>query len=394
MTLVLLIGAGLLIRSFRGLMAVDPGYDPDHLLCMIVSLLGVPNPADAPDGAPADPDATTGKRAISYQQIADRIKALPGVKSVAGGIDYPLSGVEAAVFYTAEGQPPVTEQNRPRTYFHRATPEFFETLRTKLIAGRTFTREEINGHSPSVIVSENLVKRFWPGQDPINKRIKFGGEKSTNPWMNIVGVVGEMKYRGLPNNPTADPDVYRPWTDEERDIWLLVRTEIDPASVAPAVRQAIHEINQSIAVYDVATMNDLIGTETSRSRFTGWLMGIFASVALLLAVVGVYGVMSYAVTRRTQEIGVRMALGASRAEVLRLVLWQGLPLIATGALLGLAASFALTRLLGDLLYGIRPTDALTFASVTTLLIAIAMLACWLPALRASRVDPIQALRYE
>src|ERR1035438_1718290 len=203
-----------------------------------------------------------------------------------------------------------------------------------------------------------------------------------------------MKYRGLPNNPTADPDIYRPLQDQERDILLLVRTSLDPGSLSTAVSSAIHEVDKTIPIYDIATMSERIGEQTARNRFTSWLMGIFAAVALLLATVGVYGVMSYAVTRRTQEIGVRMALGAERSQVLLLIVVQGLPLILAGILVGLAASFGLTRLIATLLYGVTPTDAFTFASVTALLVSVALFACWLPALRASRVDPLQALRHE
>jgi ABC-type antimicrobial peptide transport system permease subunit len=203
-----------------------------------------------------------------------------------------------------------------------------------------------------------------------------------------------MKYRGLPNNPSADPDIYRPMSDRQRDILLVVRTALDPASLTGTVRRAIHEMDSTIPIYNIATMAERIGQQTARDRFTSWLMGIFAGVALLLAMVGVYGVMSYAVTRRTQEIGVRMALGASRPQVLLLIVGQGVPLILAGILVGLGISFGITRLIATLLYGVTPTDAFTFAAVTALLVSIALFACWLPALRASRVDPLEALRHE
>jgi predicted permease len=391
LTLVLLIGAGLLIRSFERLTAIDPGFDPRHLLCLTASLIGIPAP---PEGTETLDNPASGRQPVSARMILDRIRTLPSVETVAAGTDVPLNGTEFAIFYTAEGQPPVNAQNAPRAYYHRVTPDFFRALHTRIVAGRMFSPDDMRPKSDAVIVSENVAKRFWPGQDPIGKRIKSGGPNSRNPWVTIVGVVGEMKYRGLPNNPTADPDIYRPWSEEERDIVLLVRTAGDPAALTAAVRNAIHEIDKTIPIYLVATMAERIGEQTSRSRFTGWLMGIFAAVALLLALVGLYGVMSYAVTRRTQEIGVRMALGASRSQVLLLVIRQGLPLILTGIAAGLAVSFGLTQVISTLLYGVTPTDAITFASVTLLLISIALLACWIPAFRASRVDPIQALRYE
>jgi predicted permease len=384
LTLVLLIGAGLLIRSFRAITALDPGFDPAHLLCVSVSRYRQPEPASG-EPMPAVP---------SIRQMLDRIRTLPSVQTVAAASDLPLSGIEYAMFYTAEGQPAVTAQNIPRAYLHRVTPGFFQALRSRLVAGRTFSEEEMKGNSGVAVVSENVVKRFWPGQDPLDKRIKGGGPDSSNPWLRIIGVVSEMKYRGVPHNPTADPDIYRPLPDQERDILLLVRTSLDPGSLSTSVRNAIHEIDKTIPVYDVATMSERIGDQTARNRFTGWLMGIFAAVALLLAMVGVYGVMSYAVTRRTQEIGVRMALGANRQQVLLLIVGQGLPLIVTGIVVGLAVSSGLTRLIATLLYGVTPTDAFTFASVTGLLVSIALFACWLPALRASRVDPLEALRHE
>jgi predicted permease len=391
LTLVLLIGAGLLIRSFRELNGLNPGFDPQHLLCLTAGLPRIPPLQTEP---PAADEPSVAHLDLSTRQILDRVRALPSVASAAIATDLPLSGIENAVFYTAEGQPAVTAQNIPRAYYHRVTPEFFQVLRTPLIAGRSFSPEEINGNAPVVIVSENVRKRFWPGRDPIGKRIKTGGPASHNSWLRVIGVVGEMKYRGLPNNPTADPDIYGPWSDEERDILLVIRTALDPAGLAPAVRNAIHEIDKTIPIYDVATMTEQIGAQTARNRFTSWLMGIFAAVALLLAMVGVYGVMSYSVTRRTQEIGVRMALGANRPQVLLLIVGQGLPLILAGIVAGLAVSFALTRLIATLLYGVTPTDAFTFTTVTALLVSIALFACWMPAVRASRVDPLVALRHE
>jgi predicted permease len=392
LTLVLLIGAGLLIRSFRGLTALNPGFDPDHLLCLSLSLPRIP--AAPASGAATLETSSDAQAVLSTSQILQRLRTLPSVQTVAAATDLPLSGGEHAIFYTAEGQPAVTAHNVPRAYLHRVTPGFFSALRTKLVAGRTFSLEELNGTSGVVVVSENVAKRFWPGQDPLDKRIKSGPATSQSPWLRIIGVVGEMKYRGLPNNPTTDPDVYLPMSDRQRDILLVVRTALDPASLTGTVRHAIHEMDQTVPIYNIATMTERIGEQTARTRFTSWLMGFFAAVALLLAMVGVYGVMSYAVTRRTQEIGVRMALGANRLQVLLLVVGQGLPLILAGILVGLGGSFGLTRLIATFLYGVTPTDASTFASVTALLILIALLACWLPALRASRVDPLEALRHE
>jgi predicted permease len=392
LTLVLLIGAGLLIRSFRGLTALRPGFDPDHLLCLSVSL---PRLAAGPTpGAATLATSSDAQAVVSTGRILERIRTLPSVETAAAATDLPLSGIEQAIFYSAEGGPPVSARNIPRGYIHRVTPGFFQALHTKVVAGRSFSPEELSGNLGVVVVSENVAKRFWPGEDPLDKRIREGGSTSRAPWLRIIGVVGEMKYRGLPNNPTADPDIYLPMSDRRRDILLVVRTARDPASLSGAVRSAIHEMDKTVPIYNIATMAERMGEQTARNRFTSWLMGIFAAVALVLAMVGVYGVLSYAVTRRTQEIGIRMALGANRPQVLLLVVGQGIPLILAGIGVGLAASFGLTRLIAALLYGVTPTDAFTFISVTALLVSIALFACWLPALRASRVDPLDALRHE
>ena len=223
----------------------------------------------------------------------------------------------------------------PRIYVHIVTPDLFSTLKIPIVAGRTFDETEISQTSTAAIVSENVVKRFWPGQDPIGKRLKFGGLASNNPWRSIVGVVSEVKYRGLPQNPTGDPDIYVPFADRNSLVAIALRTTVPPASVVASVRAAIHAADRSIAVYNVVTLDDLVSGQTSRSRFTMWLMGLFAGVALLLASVGIYGVMSYLVTQRTQEIGIRLALGASAGDILKLIAGNGARLVGGGIVIGL-----------------------------------------------------------
>jgi ABC-type lipoprotein release transport system permease subunit len=215
-----------------------------------------------------------------------------------------------------------------------------------------------------------------------------------NPWQTIVGVVNDMKYRGLPNNPTNDPDIFWPVSESQRGFALFVRSSLDPASLAPAVRRVLREADPSTVVYNVVTMRELASRETARSRFTGWLMGIFAASALLLAMIGIYGVISYAVTRRTQEIGIRMALGAARGEVMGMIVRHGMRMIVTGLLLGAAAAFPLTRLIETLLYGVAPNDPVAFLASAGALSAVALLACLLPAARATRIAPASALRNE
>jgi predicted permease len=383
--MLLLVGAGLLIRSLRELSAIKPGYDPNHLLTLRVSLPRLP---ESVPGTPAD-----GKGTVLARDMAAAAARVPSVELAALASDVPLSGSSANT-YTAEGQPPVNASNSPRAYVHRVSPNFFQALRIRFMAGRTFTDAEVQANSTAAIVSENLVKRFWPGQDPIGKRVRLGRPDSTAPWMTIVGVVTEMKYRGLPENPTADPDIFMPFNENARTFMMIVRTALEPASIASSVRTVLRQADPTLVVYGVTTMQEAVARQTASNRFTGWIMGIFAAAAMVLAMIGIYGVMSYAVSRRTQEIGVRMALGAARGEVIGMVVRQGMGVIAIGLTLGIAAALGLTRLLSTLLYGVTPSDVPTFAAAAFGLAAVALVACLIPAMRASRIDPAIALRNE
>jgi predicted lysophospholipase L1 biosynthesis ABC-type transport system permease subunit len=242
-----------------------------------------------------------------------------------------------------------------------------------------------------VVVSEHVATRFWPGQDPIGKRIKLGNLASQNPWLTIVGVVGEVKYRGLPENPTADPDLYFPFIDRAQQVSMVVRSSGDPASLVPSVRQAIRDVDPSIPLFGVFTMAERIADQTAQFRFTTWVLGTFAAMALLLSAIGIYGVMSYLVSQRTREVGIRMALGATRREIVRLIVGRGAQLIAIGILLGVVASLGLQRLMAVLIYKATILDGVTAAAIGALA-AAGLLACYLPALRASKVDPLVALR--
>jgi putative ABC transport system permease protein len=396
LAVVLLVGAGLMIRSVRNLAALNPGFDPHSVLTLHASIPRTSPPPAAPAaaGTPATPSPPP-RPVVEGRVLLDRLRAIPGVAAAALGSDLPLdSGGGSASFYTAEGQPPVNAQNMPRIYVHRVTPEFFSTLRIPFVQGRTFTDAEVSPASPAVIVSEGVVRRFWPGQDPIGKRLKFGGSpSSTSPWMTIVGVVGEVKYRGLPQNPTADPDIFLPFTDRNSLVGLVLRTTVPPSALIATVRAEVRAADRSIPLYNIATMEEQVSGVTSRSRFTMWLMGVFAACALMLAVVGIYGVMSYLVSQRTREIGIRLALGAKGQDILRLVVGNGARLIGAGIVIGIAASFALQRLVSSLLFGVTAADAAAGFAVV-ILAAVAMLACYLPALRATRVSPLNALRSE
>jgi len=377
LAVVLLIGAGLMIRSVRNLATLDPGFDPSSVLTLRVSI----------------PRAAAPPLVVEGRVLVERIRAVPGVTAASLGTDMPLDGNAGATFYSAEGQPPMTAQNMPRAFIHRISPDFFATLRIPLVAGRTFTDAEATPTSTAVVVSERVVKRFWPGQDPVGRRVKLGGATSNNPWLSIVGVVGDVKYRGLPDNPTADPDIYLPYLDRSQQVSIAIRTSVPPSSVATAIRGAIRSADSSIAVYQVSPMEESISAQTAQSRFTMWLMGVFAACALMLAVVGIYGVMSYLVTQRTREIGIRLALGAGGSDILRLVVGNGARMIGAGIVIGVAAAFALQRLVSTLLFGVTAADAASLVAVV-LLGAVALAACYLPAWRATRVSPLNALRYE
>jgi len=387
LAVVLLVGAGLMIRSVRNLAALNPGFDPDSVLTLHVS---IPRTSTAPLTAATQ---TPSPPVVYSRALLDRLRAVPGVASVALGSDLPLDGNVSASLYTAEGQPATNAQNVPRAYNHRVSPDFFGALRIPFVSGRTFTDAEATAGSPAVIVSERVVKRFWPGQDPIGKRIKFGPIASTGAWLTIVGVVGEVKYRALPDNPTTDPDIYLPFIDRNSQVAVVVRTSVTPASLVAPLRAVVRSADPSIPIYGVAPMADLIAGQTSQSRFTMWLMGVFAAVALSLAVIGIYGVMSYLVTQRTREIGIRLALGAGGRDILGLVVGNGARLIGAGIAIGLAASFALQRLVSSLLFGVTAADAVSGGAVAILSV-VALVACYLPAIRATRVSPLNALRYE
>jgi putative ABC transport system permease protein len=387
LAVVLLAGAGLMIRSIQKLAAIDPGFDAANVLMLNAT---IPRQT-APPAAPGTPAAAPAPFVTSHADLLERIRAVPGVEGASLASDLPFGG-SSAVFYSAEGDATVAAETMPRAYIHRVTPEFFATLRIKLEAGRTFLPAEERPDNPAVVVSHNVTRRFWPNQDPIGKRIKFGAPGSQNPWLTIVGVVDEVKYRGLPENPTRDPDLYLPYLDRANQ-GVVVRTRVEPSSVASAVRAAIRNGNASIGTFNALTLADVVAQQSSASRFTSWLLSVFAVTALVLSVVGLYGVMSYLVAQRTREFGIRLALGASRLEIVRRVLRDGTWRVAIGAAIGLAATTGLARLLAGLVYGVGTFDISSLLAVATLVV-VAIAACGVPAVRATRVDPAIALRNE
>jgi putative ABC transport system permease protein len=379
LALVLLAGAGLFIRSFHALSRLDPGFRTDGVLTFRVSL--PPRAQDHPG--------------FDAREIREKLRNLPGVEEASLSTDLPLSGGGSAIFFTAEGQPVSDAQTMPRAHNHRVTPGFFRALGIRVRTGRDFTTADLQAPEISVvIVSEGIAKRFWPGQDPIGKRIKGGAPASKSPWMEIIGVVEETKYRSLPRNPTPDPDIFLPFSEQAQAFAVLLRAGVDPASLTKPARDAVRAVNAGAVVHTVQTLAERAGRQTARSRFTTWLMGIFTAAALLLAAVGIYAVIAQSVSRRTREIGIRMALGAAQGDVLRMVVLEGLRLTAAGAAAGLAAALILTRLIKTQLFGVGETDPLAFTAAPVVLLAIAAVATWLPARRAAKVDPMEALRYE
>jgi putative ABC transport system permease protein len=397
LAMTLLVGAGLLMRSFQNLSRFHPGFDPSGALTLRIALPQAP-PNPTPSGQPlaqpqpqaltATPDART---VATGRQILERIRSIPSVAAASVSSDVPLSGIANAFFYSVEGQPITDAQTRPRAFVHSVSPDFFVAVAAPILAGRTFTEVEVQSQANVVIVTENLTRRFWPGEDPIGKRIKTGGPDSTDPWSTIVGVVPEMKYRGLPDNPTADPDVFVPFNDRRRNMFVVIRSGTDPANLAAAARATVHDIDPSIPIFEVSTMSERVARAIEQSRFAGWMMTVFAGLALTLASIGLYGVMAYTVRLRTRELGVRIAVGASPGTVALAVVRGAMILVAIGIAIGIAAALALTRLLNTLLFGVGAMDVPTFAGVALVLAVVALVACYLPARRASRIDPVAAL---
>jgi putative ABC transport system permease protein len=383
LALTLLIGAGLMIRSLQRMQAVDPGFDSERLLTMRVSLPLPRYPRE---------------QIIAFsQRLRERLQALPGAQSVALASDLPLSGSTSAGPIELEGRHEAPAGGEFRMYRHRVTPGFFSTLGIPLIKGRDFTADDHAQAPGVVIISEAMARRYWPNEDPIGKRLREDNRGTSTPasWLEIVGVVGEVKYRGLPQNPNADPDVYFPLPQSPiGNLFLAARSSVDPNSLVAAVRGVLRELDPDLPVYEVTTMTESVANQTTRSRFSAWLLSVFGALALALAAVGIYSVMAYAVEQRSREIGIRMAMGARAADVLKMVVGQGMRLALLGVALGLGAALALTQLMKRLLFGVAAADPLTYGVIALLLTLVALLACWIPARRAAKVDPIITLRYE
>jgi putative ABC transport system permease protein len=382
--LVLLIGAGLIIRSFMRVLEVKPGFDPSGVLAAQVS------PPDVSYPKPED-------RAIFYRRVLEQLSSAPGVEAAAAVTPLPMSGDGWQTSYTVEGEPPPAAGEAPLTDFAMISPDYFRALGIQLIEGRFFDSRDIKGAAEVAIVDESFARRHFPDQSAIGKRVKNGGPNSTQPFREIVGVVGHVKNYGLAEESRVE--MYVPFEQNTTTYAnIVVRTSNDMAVAAAAIQSAVRSVDREIPVHSVRTMEQLLSDSVAGRRLFMTLLSFFAAVALLLAAVGIYGVMSYSVTQRRHEIGIRMALGATSADVLKLVIRQGMKLAVAGVVLGLAGTFALTKLLASavsgLLYEVGASDPVTFGAISLILSAVAFAACYVPARKATRTDPIIALRYE
>lgn len=377
----LLIGAGLLINSFVHLRRLDPGFLTDHVLTMKISLSETKYPKKE-------------QRAQFFDELIRRVKNLPGAESAAVGNNLPLTYEGDSIAIGVEGRSDPPPDQRPDVILRVASPNYFATMGISLVDGRDFNERDNSDGNRVVIVSEKTARYFWPSQNPIGKRLRPGSTTSQSPWREVIGISKDVRQ----NDFVAEPkmQMYMPYSQvaDFPPNALVVRTKVDPLAMASSVRAEVWAIDKDQPVSDIRTMDAIVAEAVARQRFSMLLLGVFAGLALLLSAVGIYGVMSYSVTQRTREIGIRMALGAQRMDVLRMTVGQGLRLVALGVAAGVLAALALTRLMSTLLFGVTATDPLTFCAISLVLLIVAALASYLPALRATRIDPMVALRYE
>jgi putative ABC transport system permease protein len=379
LAMVLLAGAGLLVRSFGRILSVAPGFEQRNLLTMSVPAIGAGYRQD--------------KQVVDfYLNLLDRVKALPGVEAAGIVSNLPFSGSYDTSSFHIEAKPLENPAEAPSAQRYGITPDYLRAMSIPLLRGRQFNEQD-DANAPLVaLINETAAKRNWPNEDPIGKRIRLGSVEK-DPLRTIVGIVGDVSHHGLDDRPQMQAYVpHAQWIDSY--MTLVVRTSIDPASLAAAVRSEIRAMDGSAPVYDVTTMRQKVSSSLAQRRFTLALLSVFAAIALLMAAIGIYGVISYAVVQRTHEIGIRVALGAQTVDVMKLIVGQGMILAAAGVLIGLVGALGLTRLMEGLLFGVSATDPLTFAAISLLLVLVAMLACYIPARRAAKVDPMVALRCE
>jgi predicted permease len=378
---VLLIGAGLMLRTFLNLIHLDPGFREDHVLTASLSL-------------PHAQYKTREQTAQFFDRLAASLNALPGVESAGAGSDLPWTGYdENAGGFTIEGEKPPPNQEFHARY-HMATPGYFSAMGIPLLQGRFFTEADKKDAPWALVINHAMAERYWPHEDVVGKRITFeDAPKKDSDWMTVVGVVGDVKDQ--PNSPGAEPAFW--WSEfqaSEPDMSIAIRTRSDPRQVADGLRDAVHRLDPALAVADVKLMDSVVDTSVSTPRFTFVLVGLFAGLAILLAAIGAYGVIAYTVSQRTPEFGLRVALGAQRSDLLRMVLAHSAKLAVPGTILGVLLALSLGRVMQNLIYGVSPADPVILSSVVLLVLTVALVASYLPARRASRSDPMTTLRAE
>jgi len=384
LAMLLLVGAGLLLRSFERMQSVAPGFQTDHLLAADIPLSQTEYPKPE-------------QRFQFFDQLLERTRTLPGVHSAGAASFLPMNGNGGLIRFNIMDRPPKNASEYAAVGFRFITPKYLETIGVPLIAGRMFTENDREKAPDVVIVNQTMAKQYFPDRSPIGKRMQIGSPPDPQiPWMEIVGVVGDVRP-GLGTEPQAE--MYIPYRQIDAllpvfQLSVILRTTLDPKSETSALRGALNEINKNQPLVNVRTMEDSMATSVAQPRFRTWLLGLFAVLALLLSTIGIYGVMSYSVTQRVHEMGIRIALGAQPRQVFQLVTGQGLRLALLGVGIGCVASLALTRVLRSFLYDVSALDPLTYFSVAAVLVSVGLLASYLPARRATKVDPLIALRYE
>jgi putative ABC transport system permease protein len=378
LSLVLLIGAGLMVRSFVEMLRADLGIKPENVLALQISL-------------PRDSYEDKSKKLAFYEQLLARVGALPGVVRAGAVNIVPFSSEDDGSSFQIIGRPPFPRGQEPDTQVRVTTPDYFDAIGTGLRRGRLFSAQDDATAKRVILINEAFARRFLPGEEPIGLRLDLGGgEKEAQ---EIIGVVADVKNDDV--DEAVDPIVYSPYAQNPwSTMSLVIRGTQDPTQLASAVRSEVQALDPNLPVSNIKPVRQMIDERISPKRLMTYILGVFALIALLLASVGIYGVMSYAVTQRTREIGVRMALGAQAVDVLKLVIRNGMAMALVGVAIGLAGAYALTRLLANLLFKVAPTDLVTFAAVSVSLIVVALIACYVPARRATKVDPLVALRYE